>query len=128
MLWTTFGSTVGDGSATSVRTLFPHGGFLNLSGLTPGAVAGRHIAVARGIYLRQIGRRGEGFLDVPTYAGVSLESGNAWTRRGDIGFDSALTHGSLFLGLDTLAGPVYLGTGFGEGGENTFYLFLGRTF
>jgi len=34
----------------------------------------------------------------------------------------------VFLGLDTLLGPVYLGTGFGEGGENTFYLFLGRTF
>jgi hypothetical protein len=36
-------------------------------------------------------------------------------------------HGSVFLGLDTLLGPVYLGTGFGEG-ANAFYLFLGRTF
>jgi NTE family protein len=59
---------------------------------------------------------------------VSLETGNAWSRRSDMGFGSALTHGSVFVGLDTLLGPVYLGTGFGEGGENTFYLFLGRTF
>jgi len=128
MLWTTFGSNVGDDGSGSVRTLFPLGGFLDLSGLGPGSVTGRHAAIARAIYLRQIGRRGEGFLDVPTYAGLSLESGNVWDRRGDIGFGDALTHGSLFIGLDTLLGPVYLGTGFGEGGENTFYLFLGRTF
>jgi len=128
VLWTTFGSNFGEGGPSSVRTLLPLGGFLNLSGLGPGAISGRHIAIARALYLRQIGRRGEGFLDVPTYAGLSFESGNVWDRRGDIGFGGALTHGSLFVGLDTLLGPVYLGTGFGEGGENTFYLFLGRTF
>jgi NTE family protein len=128
MLWTTFGSNFGGSGATSLRTLQSLGSFLNLSGLAPGAISGRHVAIARALYLRQIGRRGEGFLDVPTYAGISLESGNAWARRSDMGFGGALTHGSLFLGLDTLLGPVYLGTGFGEGGENTFYLFLGRTF
>jgi NTE family protein len=128
MLWTTFGSNFGGSGATDLRTLLPLGGFLNLSGLAPGAISGRHVAIARALYLRQIGRRGEGFLDVPTYAGVSLETGNAWSRRSDMGFGSALTHGSVFVGLDTLLGPVYLGTGFGEGGENTFYLFLGRTF
>ncbi|MFM7626977.1 MAG: patatin-like phospholipase family protein [Gammaproteobacteria bacterium] len=128
VLWTTFGSNFGDDGTTNVRTLLPLGGFLNLSGLAPGAISGRHVAIARALYLRQIGRRGEGFLDVPTYVGVSLEAGNAWSQRSDIGFGSALAHGSVFLGLDTLLGPVYLGTGFGEGGENTFYLFLGRTF
>ena len=128
MLWTTFGSNFGEDGSNGVRTLLPLGGFLNLSGLAPGAISGRHVAIARALYLRQIGRRGEGFLDVPTYAGLSIESGNVWDRRGDIGFGDALTHGSLFIGLDTLLGPVYLGTGFGEGGENTFYLFLGRTF
>jgi NTE family protein len=128
VLWTSFGSNFGDDGTASVRTLLPLGGFLNLSGLPPGAISGRHVAIARALYLRQIGRRGEGFLDVPTYAGISLETGNAWSQRDDIGFGSALTHGSFFVGLDTLLGPVYLGTGFGEGGENTFYLFLGRTF
>ena len=80
------------------------------------------------LYYRQIGRGGEGFLDVPTYAGVSLEAGDVWSRRSDMSLRDARTHGSVFLGMDTLLGPLYLGTGFGEGGENTFYLFLGRTF
>ncbi|NBU25112.1 MAG: hypothetical protein EBS39_05760, partial [Gammaproteobacteria bacterium] len=128
VLWTTFGTNLGEGGGSGVRTLFPLGGFLNLSGLAPDSISGRHVAVARLLYYRQIGRGGEGFLDVPTYAGVSLEAGDVWARRSDMSLGEARTHGSVFLGMDTLLGPLYLGTGFGEGGENTFYLFLGRTF
>jgi hypothetical protein len=35
---------------------------------------------------------------------------------------------SVFLGLDTLLGPVYFATGFDEHGNQAWYLFLGRTF
>ena len=80
------------------------------------------------MYYRQIGRGGEGFLNVPAYAGLSYEIGNVWDNRNDISFGSARRQGSLFLGLDTLLGPVYLGTGFDDEGETAFYLFLGRTF
>jgi len=127
VLWTSFGTNV-DSEPETIRSLFPLGGFLNLSGLAPNSLNGRHYAIARLLYYRQIGRGGEGFLNVPAYAGISLETGNVWNKRGDISFGSTLTHGSMFLGLDTILGPVYLGSGFGEGGENTFYLFLGRTF
>lgn len=127
VLWTSFGTNVNSNPGT-IRSLFPLGGFLNLSGLAPDSLNGRHYAIARLLYYRQIGRGGEGFLNVPAYAGMSLETGNVWSKRSEIGFGSSLTHGSVFLGLDTLLGPVYLGSGFGEGGENTFYLFLGRTF
>jgi len=127
VLWTSFGTHL-DSTPASVRTLFPLGGFLNLSGLAPDALSGRHFAIARALYYRQIGRRGEGFLDVPAYAGVSFEVGNVWDERGDISFDGALKQGSVFFGFDTLIGPVYLGTGFGEAGDTAFYLFLGRTF
>ena len=41
---------------------------------------------------------------------------------------SARTNGSVFLGLDTILGPVYFATGFDEGGDTAYYLFLGRTF
>lgn len=129
VLWVSYGTALDDtvGSET-LRTRFPLGGFLNLSGLAPESLAGRHFAIARLMMYRQIGRGGEGFLNVPAYLGLSLETGNVWERRGDIGFGSARTQGSVFLGLDTLFGPVYLGSGFGEGGDSAFYLFLGRTF
>jgi NTE family protein len=77
---------------------------------------------------RQIGRGGPGFLDVPAYLGLSLEAGNVWQRRSDASFGDTRKDASLFLGLDTPVGPVYLGTGFEEGGKAAFYLFLGRTF
>jgi NTE family protein len=80
------------------------------------------------LYYRQIGRGGEGFLNVPAYAGLSYEVGNVWQNRSDISLGSALKQGSLFFGFDTLLGPVYLGSGFGESGDTAFYLFLGRTF
>ena len=36
--------------------------------------------------------------------------------------------GSLFLGADTPVGPLYLGYGQTEGGNNSLFFFLGRPF
>ena len=126
-LWTSFGTQV-NSAEDNVRSLFPLGGFLNLSGIAPETLSGRHFAIARALYYRQIGRGGEGFLNVPAYAGLSLEVGNVWDNRSDISLGSSLKQGSLFFGFDTLFGPVYIGTGFGEDSDSNFYLFLGRTF
>jgi NTE family protein len=128
MLWTSAGTRL-DSVTDVVRSFFSLGGFLNMSGAAPGTLNGPHFAIARAIYYRQIGTRGgQGFLDVPVYLGASLEKGNVWDSRRDITFDSAKTNGSVFLGLDTLLGPVYFATGFDDEGDSAYYLFLGRTF
>ncbi|MGA0084440.1 MAG: patatin-like phospholipase family protein [Steroidobacteraceae bacterium] len=127
VLWSSFGTQV-DGDPANVRDLYTLGGFLNLSGLARDSISARHYAITRLLYYRQIGRGGEGFLNVPAYAGLSFEVGNVWQDRSDISLGSALKQGSLFFGFDTLFGPVYLGSGFGESGDTAFYLFLGRTF
>ena len=127
VLWSSFGTEV-DGDPANVRGLYTLGGFLNLSGLAPDSISARHYAITRLLYYRQIGRGGEGFLNVPAYAGLSFEVGNVWQDRSDISLGSALKQGSLFVGFDTLFGPIYLGSGFGESGDTAFYLFLGRTF
>ena len=64
---------------------------------------------------------------MPIYLGASVEAGNVWQSRDDISFDSMITNGSLFFGLDTIAGPVFLAAGFAESGETNFYLFVGST-
>jgi NTE family protein len=127
VFWTSAGTTL-DGSTTDVRKLFTLGGFNNLSGLKQDSLIGPNYGIARVLFYRQIGRGGPGFLDVPAYLGTSFEVGNVWQRRGDASFGSAHKDASLFFGLDTLIGPVYIGTGFGDGGTHNFYLFLGRTF
>ena len=127
VLWTSLGTTLDDETA-DVRTLFPLGGFLNLSGLKSSSITGPHFGIARVLLYRQIGRGGPGFLDVPAYLGVSLEAGNVWARRADASFGSTRKDASAFFGLDTLLGPVYLATGLDEDGPSALYLFLGRTF
>lgn len=128
ILWTSFGTRL-DSDVDSVRSYYSLGGFLNMSGVTPETLTGPHFAIARAIYYRRIGEgTGTGFLDVPVYVGTSLEMGNVWNARRDISFASAKTNGSLFVGLDTLLGPVYFATGFDDQGGSAYYLFLGRTF
>jgi NTE family protein len=123
---TDLGTTSDD--LTTPENFFSAGGFLNLSGLPPGFLSGPHFAVARLIYYRQIGRGGSGVLDLPAYIGASIEAGNVWQDRDDASFGDLRKDASLFVGVDTPLGPVFVGAGFDEGGGRAFYLFLGRTF
>lgn len=127
IVWASAGTML-DPTEAEPRTFFPLGGFLNLSGLTPDALSGPHYAITRLIYLRQVGRGGEGFLNVPVYTGMSLEVGNTWATRSDIDFGSARKDASVFFGLDTFLGPAYLAFGYDDRGRSAFYLFLGRGF
>jgi NTE family protein len=129
ILWTTAGTTL-DGSTTTthVQDFYSLGGFLNLSGLAPQALYGPNYAIARAIYLRKIGRGGQGFFDFPVYLGASLEAGNLWQQRSEFGWAGARKDLSVFFGLDTPLGPLYLGSGYDQSGNNSFFLFLGHTF
>ena len=101
------------------------GGFLNLSGTPVGAVSGSQVAALAAVAYYRMG-------DVPRalgrawYAGMSLEAGNAWARRADVRFGDVRKAASLFLGLDSSIGPLYLGWGHTFGGDSALYLFLGR--
>jgi NTE family protein len=126
IFWTDMGTTVDD--LTRPEDFFSLGGFFNLSGLPPGYLSGPHYGIARLLYYRKIGRGGSGVLDLPAYVGVSLEAGNTWLRRDEISTAGLRRDGSVFFGVDTPLGPVYLAAGFDEGGDKQFYLFLGRSF
>lgn len=127
VLWASAGTLMSPSQANQ-RSYFPLGGFLNLSGLTPEALQAPHFAIARLIYYRKVGSGGEGFLNVPLYAGMSLEAGNAWQSGHDISFNSARKDASVFFGLDTFLGPAFLAAGKDDRGRSAFYLFLGRGF
>jgi NTE family protein len=127
------GKTTGPGGVavttpSDLRLLFSLGGFGNLSGLKANSLAGPHFAIARTQFYKQIGRGGPGYLDVPTYLGVSFEMGNVWNHLGDASFGNTRKDMSVFLGMDTFLGPVYIASGLDNKGQHAFYLFLGRTF
>lgn len=128
VLWATGGTTLDQVAPLDLHTQFMLGGLFNLSGLPQDSLAGADFGIARLLYYRKIGSGGEGLLDFPAYLGLSLEAGNAWKDREAVDWSSVREDGSVFLGLDTFIGPLYLATGFDEAGRETFYLSLGRTF
>jgi NTE family protein len=104
---------------------FDLGGFLNLSGTPVGAVSGSQSALAAAVAYYRMGElpRGAGR---NWYAGLSLEAGNSWARREDVDFGDIRKAGSVFVGAETIIGPLYLGYGHTAGGDSALYLFLGR--
>ena len=113
---------------TNLLMEFPLGGFLDLSGLKQYSLWGPHYGIGRLLFYRKFDRGGPGYLDVPMYLGMSLEAGNEWQNMSEAKFTNLHEDASVFLGFDTLVGPVYVGSGFDDHGDQSFYLFLGRTF
>jgi NTE family protein len=62
------------------------------------------------------------------YLGGVFETGRVWGRREETGFDGIRPAGGVFLGADTVLGPIYGGFGVGYGGNTTLYVFLGRPY
>ncbi len=109
-----------------VQDFFPLGGFFRLSGLERGELNGPHAGLARIVYYRSVGVDAGRAFNMPIYVGGSLEAGNVWLNRADIDASSLILNGSIFAGVDTYLGLLSLGAGISEGGNSSFYLFLGN--
>ncbi len=112
----------------SVQSFFPMGGFLRLSGLASEAISGPTAALARTVYLHPLQTRSLKPGLFTWYAGASLELGNVFTELKDITLSGLHPAGSVFLGVDTIIGPAYLGFGLIEGGQTSVFLVFGRVF
>jgi len=80
------------------------------------------MAIARLITYHRVGESVIGDL----YLGASLETGNVWEDNFD--FDDLQHAGSVFLGYDTILGPLYLGLGLIDQNQTAGYFYLGRIF
>jgi NTE family protein len=100
------------------------GGFLNLSGLDVDQKLGQQRAIGRMVYYY----RWLSSPVLPAYFGISTEAGQIWDDEDDASFASLDFAGSLFLGLDTPIGPIFLAGGVAECGNKSFYVFLGQPF
>ena len=57
-----------------------------------------------------------------------MEFGNVWSNRSDISARDSILGGSIWVGVETPGGPVYVAYGRAEGDASAFYLFLGQPF
>jgi NTE family protein len=115
-------SSGGDGALLS--TFGTLGGLGNLSGYTENQLLANQIALGRVVYYRRLNDATQ-LISVPVYLGGSLEAGGIWDSREAINREDLIGAGSVFVGIDTFLGPMFLGFGHAEGGNNSFYLSFG---
>jgi NTE family protein len=127
----TFGRVTLLGLATGARSRDDRGGFslgglFNLSGTPIGAVGGSQVAALAMLGYYRVGEVLPRALGRNVYLGGSLEAGNAWQSKSDIRYGDLRKAGSLFVGVDSIIGPMYFAVGKTFGGDSAVYLFLGR--
>jgi len=101
------------------------GGIFNLSGFRTNQLRGQSMALGKIITYHKVGESFIGDL----YVGGSLETGNVWeAEEKQFDLNKLRLAGSVFVGYDTIFGPLYLAFGHADGGYNAGYFFLGRPF
>lgn len=119
----------GSGSEESIPLYIQDlGGLFRLSGFQRYQLSGRYSLFGGLRYIYRVADNDFGAFKVPLYLGGSLEQGGVWNKGEDISLESSFTAGSLYVGVESFLGPVFLGYGMAEGGNDVFYLQLGSTF
>lgn len=111
-------------NAAPLERWFRLGGLGRLSGLVPNQLAGRQAA----LFSLALYRRLNEIEFLPAYAGLTIEAGNVWDLRQEVSLDDLRYSGSLFIGVDSPIGPLYLAAGYGDSGDASLYFYVGNPF
>jgi NTE family protein len=114
------------GLSDGVMPLAPRyglGGFQQLSGYGTYQVSGQQVGLVRAVY--QVRLPGPGFTR-GLFAGTSVEAGNAWDRPEQFWQGRKRIGASLYLGRDTVVGPVYAAVLHSPAVGPTLMVFVGR--
>jgi NTE family protein len=106
---------------------FGLGGFLNLSGLARDQLFGANLVYAQAAYYRELAS-GSSLFKIPVYVGGSIEAGNVYDDIDDFTAASLIVSGSIFVGVDSIIGPIYVAGGLTEDGDTAVYFFVGQVF
>ena len=100
------------------------GGRTRLAGFHVNELTGQHYGVAFAGYSYQLARlQGRSAL-----VGGTIEYGNAWEERVDIGFADGILNASAYVGFDSWIGPLLFGYGWRESADGVVFLEIGRPF
>ena len=92
------------------------------------SMAGNHLLLGDIVYYRRLNEQSLLPVDFPVYVGASIEAGNVWLDESDVSMSDLEYAGSVFLGIDSPLGPIYLGVGASEDDEQAVYLQIGQVF
>lgn len=114
--------------APPLDTLYRIGGLFSLSGYRLDELAGENFVAGRLIYRRSLINTEDVLFGVPLFVGGSIEVGEVWSEPDNFSLDDVRFGGSVYVGANTALGPVYLAFGRSEGGRQSAYLVIGRSF
>jgi NTE family protein len=124
-VWTgTLQGGTSNGDEVPYHDQFKEGGLFRFSGYHLNELVGKEFAFASVQYRRRLTYLVETF-GTAAWGGFSLETGNVFQRIDGTGARGALWGGSLFLGVDSKLGPVYVGYGRSQNGHSAWYLYVG---
>ena len=114
--------------ALPIASLYTLGGPFSFPGYQVDELTGSDYAVARAMYRYKLTDHSEQLIGIPLYVGVTAVAGNTWAQHGDANWNDLRYGGNVYLGADTLIGPVFLTLGAADHGRKAFYVFIGRPF
>ncbi len=100
------------------------GGLFNLPGFTHDALVGQNLVLLKSGYMRSLGT----IFSMDAFAGLNVQLGNVFDDKDDIDTSDFLWSTGLWVGLDSVLGPLYLGYGVAEQSRRSLYLILGAQF
>ena len=107
---------------TSLAPLYL-GGFQSMGAYQMGQLIGDRLVHVQGTYMYRL--IDGGVLRQPTFVGFVAEAGDAWLSTKE---SSTKYSGTLFIGVDSKIGDVFVGLASGSGGNRNVFLQLGRRF
>jgi NTE family protein len=111
-----------------LSSAFGLGGWLRLSGLGRDELVGNDLGIGRLAVYRELAKLDFGALSQRVYVGITLEAGNAWVEDDPVTWGSLRYGGAVYLGAETVLGPVFLGWGWTDPDRSSFSFILGERF
>ncbi len=93
----------------------------NLPGYSENELAAQNAVLFKTGYLRAF----KPLLSMPAYLGATLQYGNVFQDKDDIDLSDLKLAGSVYLGLQSVVGPLYIGYGLAESGTHRVYFSIG---
>lgn len=123
-----------NGKTDDVHAFNALGGFQRLSGFSDDSLLGNQLAFGRLKYQYRLSGNSGSSLNFPLYLGATLEAGNVYDKKAidpqkrTFSFDNLLGAGSVYFGINSFLGPVYLAYGYHDTHNQSLYLYFGKEF
>lgn len=114
--------------ALPISSLFTLGGPFSFPGYQVDELTGSTFGVARVMYRYKLTDHSDQLIGIPLYVGVTAVAGNTWAGRGAANWSDLRFGGNVYVGADTLIGPVFVALGAADHGRTAFYVFVGKPF